>query len=488
MLGLWESAQQWAERTFGPTHLGDDRRTRRLVLTAARLAERPQGSLPSKLDWNALRAAYRLANRPEATPQSVAEPHYRQTRDAMGQIPLALIVHDTTELDFTSHRALRGRGPLGPTGPDGSGGGRGFLQHNSLAITPEGQLLGLAYQQLLPRQPAPPQETPAQRRKRPRESRLWPQGIEAVGRPPDGCIWVDVADCGGDVFDAMHAARQRGHHFLIRAAQDRKGRVGPPGAQRETYLRRHARQLAPQAHGTVAIASKGGRPARQARVALAATAMWVCPPWPESQRANARPPLPVWVQRIWEPAPPAGVEPLEWVLISSLPVETAEDLRQRQAWYALRWPTAEEFHQVEKTGCGVEHLRFETAEAMGPMVALLAVVAVRLIQLRDAERHQPESPAAAVASALECQLVAAALPGAPAASALTVRQFLRGVARLGGFLGRRGDGAPGWKTLWRGHQRLQDMVEGVERLSGTGSPTTPIVIPDRSHHPPQKCW
>jgi hypothetical protein len=463
MLSLWESSAQWAEQTFGTAPLGDPRRTRRLVQTAARIAERPQGSLPSKFDWNGLRGAYRLVNRPEATPLAVAGPHYQQTRDALRQLPLALIIHDTTELDFTSHRALRGRGPLGPTGPQGTGGGRGFLQHNSLAITPDGRLLGLAYQQLLPRQPAPPQETAAQRRRRPRESRLWQQGIEAVGPAPVGCTWVDVADCGGDIFDAMHAARQQGHHFLIRAAQDRKVWRGAPG-QQQAYLRRHARQLAPQATGTVTIASKGGRPARQAQVALAAAEVWVCPPWPEVKRSDARPPLQVWVQRIWEPAPPAGVQPLEWMLLSSLPVTSAEDLRTRQQWYALRWPTAEEFHQVEKTGCGEEQLRFETAQAMAPMLALLAVVAVRIIQLRDAARHQPEAPATVVASELECQLLAASRPGEETAVPRTIGEFVQEVARLGGFLGRRGDGAPGWKTLWRGYQRLQDMVEGVQRL------------------------
>jgi Transposase DNA-binding/Transposase Tn5 dimerisation domain len=488
MLGLWGPAAVWAEQTFGTAELGDRRRTRRLVRTAARIADHPQGSLPAKFDWNGLRAAYRLVNRPEVTHEQVAGPHYRQVREAMAGEPLVLVVHDTTELDFTSHRALRGTGPLGSTGPRGTGGGRGLLQHNSLAIRPDGRLLGLAYQQVVPRRAAPPGETKAQRRRRQRESRLWLRGVEALGPAPQGSAWVDVADCGGDLFDAMHAARGLGHHFLIRVAQDRKVRVGPPGGQRQTYLRRHARQLAPQASGTVAIAGKGGRPARQAAVALAAAAVWVCPPWPESKRADARPALPAWVERIWEPDPPPGVEPLEWVLISSLPVESAEDLRQRQAWYARRWPTAEEFHQVEKTGCGEEDLRFETAEAMGPMLALLSVVAVRILQLREAARHSPEAPAAQVASALERQLVAAATPGGPSAAALTVRQFVRGVARLGGFLGRRRDGSPGWKTLWRGYQRLQDMVEGVARLGTAGRQAPPSVVQNRNHHPPQKCW
>jgi hypothetical protein len=479
MVGYWQpDAARWAALHFGTAELGDPRRTRRLVRSAARIAERPDGSLPSKFNWNGLRAVYRLMNRPEATHAQILAPHCRQVHQAMRQQACVLIVHDTTELDFTSHRALRGTGPLG------KGGGRGFLQHNSLALRPDGSLVGLAHQQLELRQPAPPGETQAQRRHRRRESHLWADGITALGPAPDGHVWVDVADCGGDVFDAMDTARQLGHHFLIRAAQDRKVRVGPPGGEQHGYLRRYARGLAPQATGTVAIASKGGRPAREASVALAAAEVWVYPPWPEAGQARARPPLQAWVQRIWEPAPPAGVEPLEWVLISSLPVATEEDLRERQAWYALRWPAAEEFHQVEKTGCGEEELRFETAEAMAPMVALLSVVAVRVVQLRDAERRHPEAPAAQVASALERELVAAGAPEGPSASALTVRQFVRGVARLGGYLGRTRDGSPGWKTLWRGYQRLQDMVEGARRCTPASSPPQPVTPEDLHPLPP----
>src|SRR5262249_26742671 len=173
---------------------------------------------------------------------------------------------------------------------------------------------------------------------------------------------------------------------------------------------------------------------------------------------------------------------------SSLPVESAEDLRQRQAWYALRWPTAEEFHQVEKTGCGEEQLRFETAEAMKPMLGLLSVVAVRILQLRDAERRDPGAPASRVASAAERELVAAATPGGPPAAGLTVRGVGRGVARLGGFVGGRGDGARGWKALWRGYQRLQDMAEGAQRLRAATQQAPPTPAPDGLAHERQKYW
>lgn len=475
----FEAAGPWAHRTFGGLDVGDPRRTRRLVQSAAQIADRPYGSLPGKFDWNGLRAVYRLMNRPEVTHQQVIQPHGSQTRRAMADESVVLAIHDTTELDFTSHRALRGSGPIG------TGGGRGFLQHNSLAVRPDGQLLGLAHQQLVLRRPAPPGETQAQRRKRQRESQLWLDGIAALGPAPAGSTWVDVADCGGDIFDAMHQARALGHHFLIRAAQDRKVRVGSPDQPQEAYLRRFARTLAPRARAEVAIASKGGRPARTAQVALAAAALSILPPWPEAGRRDARAPLPVWVVRVWEPEPPPGGTPLEWVLISSLPAESAEELREKQAWYELRWPTAEEFHQVEKTGCGEERLRFETAAAMAPMVGLLSVVAVRVVQLRNAERHHPEAPAAQVASPVEQTLVARAALKRASPDGLTVREFVRGVARLGGFLGRRRDGSPGWQTLWRGYQRLQDMVAGAHATRNTAEPAAAI---DQTHHPPPTCW
>jgi hypothetical protein len=132
-------------------------------------------------------------------------------------------------------------------------------------------------------------------------------------------------------------------------------------------------------------------------------------------------------------------------------------------------------------------LRFETVAAMAPMIALLSVVAVRVLQLRQAERQHPEAPASAVASGLERALVAAAAPGL-SAEAMTVGQFVRAVARLGGFLGRRGDGAPGWKTLWRGYQRLQDMVAGCQRLQSAAPPAPRPASSKQRDGPRQRCW
>jgi hypothetical protein len=137
-----------------------------------------------------------------------------------------LVLHDTTELDYSSHPHLAGAGQIG------NEHGRGFLQHNSLAVVPRPrQVLGLAYQQLKVRQPAPAGESTYQRKRRARESELWQHGIQAAGPPPAGCCWVDVGDRGSDDYEAMRAARQVGHDFLFRVAQDRIVWVPPPHAR-----------------------------------------------------------------------------------------------------------------------------------------------------------------------------------------------------------------------------------------------------------------
>ena len=456
----------WAERHFGSVALGDVRRTRRLVASAAQIAQHPEHSFPQVFDWNGLRGFYGVCNRPEATLPTVQAPHWEHTRRAMAQWPLVLILHDTTQLDFTSHWALTGTGPIG------EGHARGFLQHNSLAIVPQPrQVLGLAYQQWRVRQAAPKGETSAQRKHRERESDLWRAGIRAPGKPPPGCCWVDVGDAGADLYEAMAAARQVDHHFLFRASQDRLVLRSPEPRQAEVPVMTYARTLPAQGDATVAIPSRGGRPARTAHVQVAAAPVWVPAPTEVRQRWQ-QPILEAWVIRVWEPAPPADVEePLEWILLCSLPTTTVAEIHERRLWYSRRW-LGEVFHDIEKNGCAEEDRRFETAAAMEACLAILSVVAVRVFQLRCALENQPQAPAEQVATASELTVLRGFLRTRQ--QRLTVREFVRGVARLGGFLGRQGDGNPGVRSLWRGYQRLQDMVLGVHchSLSDRSSPET----------------
>jgi hypothetical protein len=439
-------------KNFGTVDLHDKRRTKRLVYSAAKIAAHPEKPFNQVFDWNEVRAFYGVCNQETATLSAIQEPHWQQTRAAMGQQPLVLILHDTSEMDFTSHSALEGTGPIG------DGNGRGFLQHNSLAVVPEPrQVLGLAYQQWYIRKEAPKNEHTSKRKLRDRESVLWINGIEATGRPPEGCRWVDVGDRGADIYEAMVASQAQGHDFLFRVTQNRQVWTTPERDEL-TNLRDYVCGLPSKGRDIVDIPSRGGRAGRQAEVEMTAAPVWIPAPSGTPQR-GAQPVVAAWVVRIWEANPPAGAEGLDWILITSVPTQTIEEIRERRDWYACRW-MVEVFHDIEKNGCSEEDRRFETAERMEACLAILSVVAVRIFQLRTALDCQPEEPAEQVATQEEIQVVRQVIKHK--SGTFTVKDFVRGVASLGGFLGRKHDGNPGVKTLWRGYQRLQDLLLGYQ--------------------------
>jgi hypothetical protein len=468
-----QDALAWAEAEFGAAPLSDRRSRERLVDAAAGLAQRPDGSLPQHFDWAELKGLYRLVHKVADTPEVLQQAHRDRTRARMTRPEPVLIIHDGTQLDFTDHTVVRDR--LGPVGDDG---GCGFIQHNSLAVDPSGHaVLGLIHQQTFVREKAPAGETRAQRQRRAeRESAVWVHGIRGVGPAPAGAFWVDVCDRAGDFFEPMAVARMLGHHFLIRLCQGRRARrAAADGAM--THLLTEARALAPAVADTVFVASKGGRPARTARVQLAATRLLVEPPL-RDPKWRGHPPLAITVVRIWEPEPPPGVEALEWILGADLHADGPADLLRLRDWYARRWPTAEEFHKVEKTGLGAERLRFETAGRLLAALALLSVVAARVLDLRWRRDAAPEADAGTAATPQEIALVRKATRFR--GSHLTVRAFVDGVAKLGGYLGRRGDGPPGWQTLWRGYQRLADMLLGIELLAAADAPDEALPTLTRS--------
>jgi hypothetical protein len=452
---------EWAEQNFAGARLRDKRRSRRLVASAGKIAGHPEKTFPQIFrDWNGLRGFYTLCDQEEVTYEAVLDPHWQLTRRAMGEHKVVLIVHDTTELDFSGHKKLEDIGQIG------NEFGRGFLQHNSLAFVPSSrQLLGLAYQQLKVRKPAPEGESAHQRKKRERESQLWGAGIRASGIPPEGCCWVNVCDSGSDDYENMRAARDVQQDFLFRAAQNRSV-FSSEALEQRVYVLDYARSLSSLGSDQVEVPGRGGREARTAEVSLAAAPVWVPAPAGTPERGS-QPIFKVWIVRIWEANPPPDIEePLEWILWCSVPTQTLEEMLERRDWYCMRW-LVEVYHHVEKNGCSQEERRFETAKRMSICLAVLSVVAVRVFQLRNALETQPEAPAAQVATPTEIKIIRRT--SQHKGRRFTVRNFVHGVAKLGGFVGRKSDGDPGVQTLWRGYQRLQDVIEGYELRASADS-------------------
>jgi Transposase Tn5 dimerisation domain len=264
----------------------------------------------------------------------------------------------------------------------------------------------------------------------------------------------------------MRVAPAVGHHFLIRATQKRYVFVTADPDRQEPLLD-DARTLPSQGREVVEVPGRGGRRPRTATVSWAGAAVWVLASAGTPQR-HEHAVLSAWVLRIWEPAPPPEIKaPLEWILIGSVPTAPREELRTRRDWSCERGMVAT-VHDIEKNGCQEAARRFETVARREPCVAVLSVVAVRVVPLRCALESAPQAPAEQVATTAEITVLSRHL--GRASGGLTVRAFVRGVAGLGGFLGRTHDGEPGDRVLWRGSQRLQELVLGFElhRSSASG--------------------
>lgn len=460
--------QDWTQLSrlhFGGAELGDKRRSERLVKTAELILKAPGGSLPDKLPgWAELSGLYRLVRAAAVTHAAVIGPHLRQTLSVMRQTPgVVLLPHDTTELDYTAHQQVASR-----LSHIGNGGGRGYLCHNTLAVTPDRQVIGLVSQVLHQRRKVPRKETARQKREHPeRESLLWQRGCEQVGPAPDGCLWVDVCDRGSDCWEFLEYEHAHGRRYVIRSSKDRRlDGEDHLGVDRvHLTLHGYARDLPTLGTRTVEVAAstKKASRARTATVRFAAAPITLAAPAQPRGRCTQKS-LDLWVVYVGEINPPPGVTPLEWVLLTNVPAANAADAAERIHWYDCR-PVIEDYHKGLKSGMGIELLQFETPQRLEPAIGLLAVAAAVLLQLRHAARR-PEAehvPATTLVPTLWTQLVAAKAYRTPGRQ-LSVKEFFVGVARLGGHLARKNDGPPGWITLWRGWRKLHLMIQGAEAV------------------------
>ena len=491
----------FGELHFGSAQLGDRRRTKRLVDCTNRIVRRPDQTLPHKLQTPAaLDAFYRLMNCPDVTHQAVLAPHRQRTLEVGRQLPgVVLMIHDSTELDYTSKTSLTTLGQIG------NGKRRGYICHNSLAVDGErGELLGLANQILHHRRKVPTGETPkARQQRKDRESRLWVHAVVAIGprsehspeRSPEHS-WIHVADRGGDTFEALETFHKNGG-FLVRSNSNRivQGGHGEAGslplgslpeahnsAWKDSYsmesfhgqkvkLHNYARSLPRQASKTVRVkyrpADKKGRTRRlmqaerTTEVSIGFAPVRLKPPT-RRRGEHGDDPIDAWILHVVEAQPVPKGTPLEWFLLTDQPVRNAEDALRAIEWYERRW-IIEEFHKAQKTGCCVEKVQFTKEEALKPTIALLSVVSVFLLTLRDLARRPDaaQRKATDVVDPMTVEELAKWRQGKKAWHAWNVLDFVMALGRLGGHQNRKGDGLPGWITLWRGWQELQAMLVGA---------------------------
>jgi hypothetical protein len=450
-------AKEWAIETFGKVELGDPRRSDRVVQVAAAMAENPAASLPAQMgDQSALQAAHRLFINEAISFEQLQDPHWQQTSGQARERKQVLLVQDTTDLNYSKHPKTKGLGPIGR-----SKKAQGFFLQSVLAVDAQtAEIVGLAYEEPFVRQPVPAGETHAQRLQRDRESLVWERAVQAIGPALSESQWIHVGDRGADIFRLLQHIQRQGCDFLIRAAQDRcvQAEQGKEDDEEVTRLFQLARSLPAQDNRVKDLPRLHERPARQAFLQVSWAAVLLLPP--KNGGALHKQAVEAWVVRVWEPEPPDGQEPLEWLLLTSVPVESAEQAWQCVDWYTLRW-TVEDFHRCLKTGCSLEQRHFQSYENLTRLLGLVGPLAVRLLLLRSCARLNSQASAASILPALWLRVLEL-FTNSPLHSLVSADLLWRAIARLGGYRGHRGDGLPGWQTLWRGWERLKALLEGVQ--------------------------
>ena len=470
------SASEWAVMTYGSVMLGDERRTQRAVKIAHALARDPMASLPKQLGGQAAtKAGYRFLESAQTSYEQLMRPHLQQTKALMQQQQRVLLIQDMTEVDYEHHPKTRGLGPIG------NGNHQGYLLQTVLAVEPTSkQVLGIAAQETFLRVPAPAGETSGERDKRQqKESQVWQRQAQRIGPAPQGCEYIHVGDRGSDLFAFLREGLTQGCGFLVRMRHDR--RVDVRVDQAETPLAPGARRYGAQRSAkhepvrhlieevqawpsmgqqTIQLDGNHKRKQREANLCISWGTLRLWPP--DGEAGKGERPLVVTVVRTWEPNPPEGVEALEWMLLTSVAVASEEDAWERVQWYRMRW-IVEDYHQCLKTGCQIEARQVQTYEGLRTVLGFLAPLAIRLLQLRSIARQEPERLAREVFPPTMVKVVAHLARVSP--DQLTTRGCWHRIAQAGGYLGRKGDGEPGWKTLWKGWLYIQTLLEGVHLAS-----------------------
>lgn len=442
----------WGMEEFGKANLGDIRLTKRLVQMANALGDHPQGSIPEATGNAAdLKAAYRFFDNQGIEDAAILESHLRATYQRMRSVERVLAIQDTSYLDWSHHPATQGLGPLSTPY------GRGLVTHSTIAFTPERVPLGVLAQETWARD----EETYAQlpdHYNRPieeKESYKWLKSLASLEVANTTCPnthFVSVGDREADIFDLFVTERPEGVDFLVRAAMNRRVDGEP------RLLWQTVEQEPVTAKLTLSIPARHGRVARKAELEIHWCSVTIHPP--VRRKPENLPKITVWAVLAVEKSPPTEATAIEWLLLTSVPVQNAKEAIEKIEWYSCRWGI-EVWFRVLKSGCKIEDRRLASAERLKRCLALYSVIAWRILYATMLSRSVPDLSCTVLLGMDEWQALFCAIHNTADVvdTPPTLAQAVLWIAQLGGFLGRKGDGNPGPMVLWKGFQHLADLTK-----------------------------
>ncbi len=463
----------WIRDEMISADFGDLRLNKRFARLASELASKPSLSInEASTDWAAAKAAYRFFDNPKVNPKLILEPHFLSTELRCEGHETIIAVQDTSVIDFTKHFQTEG---LGLTGVNSQQGleGRGLHLHATLALSEAGVPLGLLDHQMWARQRQAAKghdhvKIPIEQK----ESYRWIESLRASVRRTQQSKLVVVCDREADIYELFEEAMDLGADVVVRLQHDR---VVVDEAQ--DYFRVSEIMAAADTTGEVEveIPQNGSRLPRRAvmEVKFASVTLSAHGRGPRTVRNRHRSDLEMFVVDLWERNPPKGEKPLHWRLFTTIEVRSRAGALKVVDYYRKRW-MVETYFKTLKTGCNVEKCRLEEAEKLISYIALLSVVAWRILWMTHLHRHTPEQSCEKMLTESEWKALwllrhrryikEGTMEPIPPEHPPTVYDAVRWIAMQGGFLGRKGDKEPGLITIWRGWLRLQTAAEVFEMM------------------------
>lgn len=451
---LTQEDDSWALNEMGAIKLGDKRLDRRVAQVLEQLGNQPTPSIPTACKgWAETLAAYRLFDNDKVTMEKVLAAHEKATVARIGQYAVVLCIEDTTEADYSNKKETKGLGSLTYETR------QGLLLHPTLAVTPDRVPLGCLRAFVWTRDPELYGKQKERRKTaiEEKESFRWIQGYRRVSQlaaeaPQTQLVYV--ADRESDIYELfVEAQTAQGHRadLLIRASRDRKlfdgGKLWEQAGKSPAL-------------GTVEfdLPKRDKQPGRRVAQALRAAQVKLKAPY----RADKKlPDIEVTVILAKEENPPSGVEPVEWMLLSTRSIATFDEAAQMMQWYLCRWQIEVFFH-ILKNGCKIEKLQLEHVDRLKPAIALYMIIAWRVLYLTMLGRKCPNLSCDAVFDTEEWQAVYIVTKRThPPKQPPPLNEMIKMIASYGGYLNRKGDGEPGPKTLWIGLQRVRDFALGI---------------------------
>jgi len=474
-------AKGWAKNEFETIDLGDDRLNQRLMKISQCLLDSPESPINKACgDWGETKAAYRFFNNDNVNYQDIIQAHTKMTATRYKQEDIVLAIQDTTYYNYTSHPETKGLGLLsrfkGKHKDDILT--KGICMHTTLGITPEGLPLGILDQDIYARKELSEEEMAIKKKSHnialpieEKESIRWLNSMKRTAAIFEGQNKqvVTIADREADIYDLFHLADRLNTHFLVRASQNRKiNKTAIHSMESGEMLWDFMKKKKLKGTVQVDVPKKDEQPKRVATCGIKFEKINILPSrhYKGSKKGNLD--LDIYAISILEKIPPKGVDKIEWMLYTNIPILIFEEAIEKLRWYCLRW-RIEVYFKVIKSGFKVEDCRLEHANRLIRYLAVVSIVAWRVYWLTLVARTVPDASALLFLNDFDWKILFVKFnPHKKVPKrAPSMKQATTWIAQLGGFLARKGDGDPGITHIWRGLKKLADMTEGARLLQHT---------------------